>query len=112
MTEKTDKNELRVVGDFEKALDFDQLYKILRSKRVIIGSSGKKYPARNIINQIARIREKLEDSRIEKEIGKLTPERIGIFMAENESLKELILSITRKEGLRTKVIELTIKEIT
>ena len=94
---------LRVIGDFEKALDFNQLYEILRSK--------KEYRARIIIDQIARIREDLEDSRREGDIEELTTKGVGIFMLENESLKKQILSITKKEGLRTKVIELAIKEI-
>lgn len=112
MTDKTDKNELRVVDDIKGAVDFSKLYKVLRSKRVIIGSSGKKYLAKTIIDQIARIREYLEDSRREWGTEELTPERIGIFMLENESLKRQILGITKKDGLRTKIIELAIKEIT
>ena len=102
---------LKIIGDFGKALDFIELYKILRRKGVIIGSRGKEYQARDIIDQIARIREDLEDSRREWGIEELTPEKIGRFMLENESLKKQILAITNKEGLRTKVIELAIKEI-
>jgi len=96
----------------EKALNFNELYEILINKEVIAGSKEKRYQAEDIIDQIAQIREDLEDSRRELGIEELTPERIGRFMVENESLKKQILGITRKEGLRTKVIELAIKEIT
>jgi len=101
MTDQADKNELRIVGDIEEVPDFDKLYEILR----------KRYQAGNIVDQIARIREDLEDSRREGEMGKLTPERIKRFMIENQSLKIQILSITRKKGLRVKVIKLAIKEV-
>ena len=101
MTEKTDKNELRIIGDIEEASSFDELYEILR----------KKYQAGNMIDNIAQIREDLEDSRREEDIGELTPKGVGRFMLENESLKRQILNITRKEGLRTRVMELAIKEI-
>lgn len=94
-----------------KALDFDKLYEILRRKRVIVSSKGRKYQAGDIIDKIARIREDLEDSRREGEIEKLTPEGIGRFITENENLKEQIRNITRNEGLRTKVIELAIDEV-
>jgi len=109
--EMTDENEMRVIGDIEKALDFDKLYKILRSKRVITGSKGKKYQARDIIDKIARIREDLEDSRREGEIEELTPEGIGEFMVGNMIIKKQILDITRNEGLRAKVKELAIDEV-
>lgn len=104
-------NESRVIGDIKGALDFDKLYEILRSKRVIAGSKGRKYQAGNIIDKIARIREDLEDSRREGEIEELTPEGIGIFMAGNMIIKKQIHDITRREGLRNKVIELAIDEV-
>jgi len=104
-------NELRVIEDIEKALDFNKLYKILRSKKVIIGSKGKKYQARDIIDKIARIREDLEDARREGEIERLTQEEIKEFIARDENLKEQIWNITRSEGLRAKVIELAIDEV-
>ncbi|MBZ9577644.1 hypothetical protein KJA13_01225 [Patescibacteria group bacterium] len=93
-----------------KALDFDKLYEILRSKRVIAGSKYN-YEAHLLIDRINQIREDLEDSRREGEIKELTPEGIGRFITENENLKEQIRNITRKEGLRTKVIELAIDEV-
>jgi len=105
MTDKTDKR------DIKKASNFDELYKILTRKKVIIGSSGKEYQARNIIDQIAQIREDLEDSQREWGRRELTPEKIGVFMLENESLKKQIVNITKKDGLRVKVIELAINEI-
>lgn len=94
-------NELRAIGDFEEALDFDKLYEILRSK----------YKAHLLIDKINQIREDLKDSRREGEIEKLTPEGIGRFMAGNMIIKKQILDITREEGLRTKVIELAIYEV-
>jgi len=110
MTDKTDKNELRIVGDIEGVSDFNKLYKILRSKIVITGSKCN-YEARYLIDKINQLREELEDSRREGDIEILTQEKIKEFMARDEILKKQIRNITKSEGLRAKVKELAIKEV-
>jgi len=103
-------NELRVIEDIEKALDFDKLYEILRSKGVITGSKCN-YEARYLIDKINQLREELEDSRREGDIEILTQEKIKEFMARDEILKKQIRNITKSEGLRAKVKELAIDEV-
>lgn len=107
----TNEDGLRVIGDIEMASNFNELYEILRRKKVITGSRERKYRAEDIIDQTARIREELEDLRRDGQIGELNTERIGRFITENKNLNEQICNITKGEKLRAKVKELAIEEV-
>jgi len=109
--EMANKNELRVIGDIEETSDFDKLYEILRRKKVIAGSKYN-YEARYLIDRINQIREELEDSRRDGDIKILAQEKIKEFMEKDEILKKLLRDITKREGLRAKVKELAINELT
>ena len=61
-------DELRIIGDIEGALNFNELYKVLRRKKVITGSKYN-YEADYLIDKIDLLREELEDLRRDKEIG-------------------------------------------
>lgn len=103
-------DELRIIGDIEGALNFNELYKVLRRKKVITGSKCN-YEADYLIDKIDLLREELEDLRRDKEIGELTPERIGRFITENKNLNKQICNITKSEKLRAKVKKLAIEEV-
>lgn len=108
---EVNQNELRVVGEIEQVLDFDKLYKIIRDKKTIAGCKYN-FNADFLIDKINQIREELKDSQREGDIKDLSPKAIENFIAiENMTIRELIISITRKDGLRAKVIELAINEM-
>jgi len=105
--EMVNKNELRIIGDIEEAPDFDKLYEILRSKKIITGSKCN-YEACYLIDKINQIREELEDSRRDEDIEILAQKKIKEFMEKDEILKKLLRDVTKSEGLRAKVKELAI----
>ena len=111
MANETDKNESRIIGEIEEAPNFDKLYEIIKNKETIAGFKYN-FNADFLVDKINQIREELKDSQKEGDIKDLNPEAIKRFMVmENMTIKELILYITRKDGLRAKVIELAIDEV-
>ena len=98
----------------EATKNFDELYDTIKKKGEIIGSDETGYTADSLMGRIRELREGLIRIQKKGKIGKLrelTQETVKGLIWTDESLKMLILQITRAEGLRTIVLKLAIDEI-
>jgi hypothetical protein len=92
-----------IVNNIEMVENFGQLYDFIRGKGQIQGSKAV-YQTGDLIDLIEDIRTELE----KQKINKVTKPEIQAFIKRNNPLFE---KITRAQGLRKKVIELSIKEV-
>lgn len=92
-----------MVNDIETAKTFGQLYDFIREKKQIQGAKTI-YSAGDLLDWIEDIRTALEKQRI----NTVTKPEIQAFIQKNNPLFE---KITRTQGLRKKVIELSIREV-
>jgi hypothetical protein len=90
------------VGDMvNKTESFEELFKILMEAEEIRGSNGVVYDSEDIIASINILRDAIKF----EELFKILSGEI-----DKRKIHELIIQITRKENIRTKVIEFIAKE--
>ncbi len=100
--------EVPLEGEIIDALDFDELYDLIKQKERIIGSK-QKYKADyliTVIEEFRRIFRELIETAVREEPTKKT----NLLEILNK-LMEQLNKITRKEELRFKVLQLTFREI-
>lgn len=91
------------LNDIKTVRNFGQLYDLIREKKQIQGTKTI-YLAGDLLDLIEDVRTTLEKQRI----NTVTKPKIQAFIQKNNPLFE---KVTRAQGLRRKVIELSIKEV-
>ena len=96
---------------FEKATNFDELFKIIQEKKEVIGADGWAHSANYLMETIGEVGKIAEELQKNDFITAGSEDEIRSDLNDEPDFRRKIRCITRTEGLREKVFELIIKEV-